>query len=564
MKQKLFIKIPKETITWCIVFFTLYVFIEVFAKYRLFYMEQWQTFYYNSLFVKTVMFRPGGIACLIGDFLIQFFCIPYCGALIMALMFTLIILIIGKLVRHIAPQHPLYGLGIIPAMAQLFLQLDNVKYHLAGSIALLFVVAFVYGTINIKNPKKQLFVSSLLSVALFLLCGAATTLFSIIILVCGATMYTKRFYLYLIPVSLSFISATIALKNGYAGEYGMLLSQDAYYSCSTHSLLFAHLSWILLTLILWICLICRKTRITGKKSFVYLQIIQIAIIIIPTYYIGRLSYNPHQELFYHYAYYMRMQKWDDIIKLSMNKEPDNCIDQICINTALAEKGMLAEKLFNYPQKGIECIYIAREASSPYEAMIISEEFFSMGYIAASRRWAFEANEGMDNNSPYCFQQLARTNIIFGDYDVADKYISLLKSTIFYRDWADTQSRYLHNDNAVSHNKLLGIKRSCIHTKDDMMFDYDITADLKQIIDHNPRHTATIQYLGTIYLLSHDMTGFKNMIDRYYRTRALPTLPQTFQEAIVLIASGNTAMLKHYNISKKIINEYNAYQQQNNL
>lgn len=227
MKQKLFIKIPKETITWCIVFFTLYVFIEVFAKYRLFYMEQWQTFYYNSLFVKTVMFRPGGIACLIGDFLIQFFCIPYCGALIMALMFTLIILIIGKLVRHIAPQHPLYGLGIIPAMAQLFLQLDNVKYHLAGSIALLFVVAFVYGTINIKNPKKQLFVSSLLSVALFLLCGAATTLFSIIILVCGATMYTKRFYLYLIPVSLSFISATIALKNGYAGEYGMLLSQDA-------------------------------------------------------------------------------------------------------------------------------------------------------------------------------------------------------------------------------------------------------------------------------------------------------------------------------------------------
>lgn len=41
-----------------------------------------------------------------------------------------------------------------------------------------------------------------------------------------------------------------------------------------------------------------------------------------------------------------------------------------------------------------------------------------------------------NKSGRCFKRLAETNLINGQYEVAAKYLRLLRKTIFYRDWAE--------------------------------------------------------------------------------------------------------------------------------
>jgi hypothetical protein len=48
------------------------------------------------------------------------------------------------------------------------------------------------------------------------------------------------------------------------------------------------------------------------------------------------------------------------------------------------------------------------------------------------------------------------------------------------------------------------------------------------MDYNPGHKATIQYLGSMYILINDIDKFNSMIKRYYGTKALPSLPKSFK------------------------------------
>ena len=46
------------------------------------------------------------------------------------------------------------------------------------------------------------------------------------------------------------------------------------------------------------------------------------------------------------------------------------------------------------------------------------------------------------------QRLAQTNLICGEYVVAEKYLDALSNTFFYADWAERHRRFLYNDEAV--------------------------------------------------------------------------------------------------------------------
>lgn len=229
-----------------------------------------------------------------------------------------------------------------------------------------------------------------------------------------------------------------------------------------------------------------------------------------------------------FTYYLRMRQWDNIKKLSENMDMSNYLFQVCHNIALAEKGELAEHLLDYPQEGLASIYLSDNITSPDVAMLVSDEYFSMGCIAMSQHWAFEANESMGDVSPYCFQRLAQTNLIFGAYKVADKYLSILDNTLFYNSWADSQRKFLYHDKAIEQDPFLSSKRKCIFPENCFGGQYGIDYDLQRIIDHNPDYKPAIQYLGSMYILIDDMDKFDALIRRYYKTKALPTLPKSFR------------------------------------
>ena len=107
-------------------------------------------------------------------------------------------------------------------------------------------------------------------------------------------------------------------------------------------------------------------------------------------------------------------------------------------------------------------------------------YYTMGYVNLSQVSAFEAQESVDNKSPYLWQRLVDTNIENGAYVVAEKYIKKLETTLAYRDWAHERRRFLYNDIAVLQNPVLGKKRKCIFKDDIFIGSCGIGSDLERI------------------------------------------------------------------------------------
>jgi hypothetical protein len=155
----------------------------------------------------------------------------------------------------------------------------------------------------------------------------------------------------------------------------------------------------------------------------------------------------------------------------------------------------------------------------------------------------------------------QTNLIKGEYAVAEKYIKLLEQTHFYKKWATDQRRFLHNDKAIEEDQLLGKKRREQPSENYFLLSTDVIYKLQLLAKSNPSNTAVIEYLASIFLFEKQLTLFIELIDKYYNTKAsLINLPEKFQEAIIIIKENNPAEWKRYKINPQVIMKYRNYKQ----
>lgn len=49
---------------------------------------------------------------------------------------------------------------------------------------------------------------------------------------------------------------------------------------------------------------------------------------------------------------------------------------------------------------------------------------------------------MGYGNPRMLKRLVQTNLIYGAYPVAEKYIRILENTFYYKDWAKSQRKFL--------------------------------------------------------------------------------------------------------------------------
>ena len=211
------------------------------------------------------------------------------------------------------------------------------------------------------------------------------------------------------------------------------------------------------------------------------------------------------------------------------KHLGNVTFQLCRNMALAEKGELGEKFLMYEQQGMNSI-MTSDFKTLQVSMLMMDVYYAMGYVNMSQLCAFEAQECMDNKSPYLWQRLVDTNIANGAYAVAEKYIKRLEQTLAYSQWARQRRRFLYNDRAVMADQELGMMRKCIYHKDRLMGDGGFDNDLASIIAACPEHRASLQYLGAMYIVANQRAQFLQLMKRYEGTKAMPEIPASFAKA----------------------------------
>ena len=216
---------------------------------------------------------------------------------------------------------------------------------------------------------------------------------------------------------------------------------------------------------------------------------------------------------------VRHQQWDDIITICNENSPViNLLHQNCLNMALAEKELLGEKILDQPVKDISSIYV-NHIQTAEVAGLLSDVYYSFGHIAQSQRYAFETNEKMYNLSPRLLQRLVETNLIYGQKEVADKYLSVLSKSLYYKDWKPSA-------------KLIEEKKKCLFNDNRFSGIKGLDDDLLHIA-RNTRGTrqcrVTLQYLGSLYILAGYDSLFVNMADEFCDSKDISKpMPRYFQ------------------------------------
>lgn len=539
-----------------ILFAALAIFLQTTGKFHFFYIEQLQLFQFSTDYIAEKIWMPGGLSLIIGEFLTQFFITPYAGPLLVAGLLTCIGFVTRNIIQRISPQKELYLLYILPPLSLLLIQYDF-NYLLQGTVAYLLTILCLNGIIRIPEFRIRLCTAYVVTPLLFWISGPSAGLFALCLFI-GEISRRFRKGLYTVTVLVEFSLLAIgSVGMSIITDYRFALLSDAYYHPILNAPSVIYFSWISLPLCITAASIYPKQAFVSIKGRWVESILQVIIIVgligysIPRY-DDRKSY-PLKTL----DYFARTQQWDSIIRQCQGPIK-NFLYLNYLNRALAEKGMLADRLFAFDQHGPQSL-LASWNKVFSVSTLLSDIYFTLGEIALSQEMAFEAYVTVaGSGNPQNLQRLVETNLIFGSYPVAEKYIRILEKTYAYREWAQKHRAFLNNDEAVEKDPLLGGKRRGLPKDNNLAGLNGLETDLLQRAEQNPQDRLPIEFIGVSYLLSKDIKSFQALIEKYYGTPILPQLPTSFQEAVILLAERDTNYWMRFNLSESIIQRFAGY------
>lgn len=534
---------------WGITGCCLFCFLQYKYSFYFYYIEQLQVFPVTWKYFWDAWSEPVGIASYLSGFLLQFFSVPYAGALITSCL----LLAVGVLVQRI------FGL-MMPALLLIltFLPLHlDMNYRLQGTVSFLFLLIAFLLYIHINKPWRRFASGLLLLPVLFWLGGSVMSLF-VVSVISRELLYRKRLWycslLLLVGLAVIFY---LSVYSAWQGEYRMILFPDLYYEplLKTEKIYYA---WIVFfTSILFIRWLRVEKDVSGTTKGLFILSAECLIFLFVLYRIGYnddsiLQENMKQD------YYLRTEQWNKIIE-TFSADKANIQTMSILNLALASRGELGDKLFHYPQSGKECLLPEWDSTLP-NAIALSDLNFHLGNIAAAQELAFEGNVSSLKGNPRLLQRLVQTNLIYGAYPVAEKYIRLLEQTLFYRKWANRQRKYLYNDKCVQDDILLGPKRKSLIGNGNYAVNPVAWRTLEQLAINNPDNPMAFQYLLAWHMLGKTLKAFNALYDKYYRTPVWPSLSVSHQEAIVALFQDSPSVWAQKGVGLKVEQRFGAFNQ----
>ena len=507
-------------------------------------------------YVTSRILVPGGFTDLAGEFLIQYFMYPYVGAIITTLLLTVITLTINAVLSNINKEYNWLIPACIPSLFLLFLHFDF-NYEIAGTVAFLLMLVVLWGSLAFKNDLYRLVYNLMAVFLLFWLCGSVFVLYTVLVVLYEFILAKKYRLWSLLFVILVLTLGVLSLRLAWVGEYRLIFLPDIFYHAKLQPQNLIYFSWIALIL-LYIAAFFIKPIINKKTAIMLVPLIGSLVIVLLITYWGVQEYGDQKALHVKKLDYLaRTKQWDAIMKESEG-ELKNYLYLSYLNLALAEKGILAERMFLYDQRGVDGLFLKWNKTFSI-SILLSDIYFAIGNIAIAQEMAFEANVcALGGGNPRMIKRLIETNLIYGEYEVAEKYIRLLEETVYYKKWASEQRRFLYNDEAVENDSLLGEKRRGLLPDSYLANMLGGDKDLLNMAEHYPTNKAPIEFYGSLILLAKDLPEFKKLLDTYYNTEVLPVLPHGFQEAVIILAENNPEEWLKYGVSQSVIERFGQY------
>lgn len=504
------------------------------------FQEQYQMFLFDTGYFLERIVLPGGLADYISEFLVQFYYMPVLGGAIIALLLMGIQAAVWGLMKQYGARHdfPGYLLSFLPSIA-LWNAMGDQNVLLSFVVALFgaLVIGWIHNRFHNRLVKV---VFELVSTALvYWFLGPVVFLYAALMI--GDTLKNAK------------QKGNVFSGIGYSA--GILILTIAWILLTTQTLqyplyrIFAGLNYyrypgtispLPFVVMVWAVVIpflgmipCRQKSLQKLQQSKVVIVLSYVLVIVALWFGIKASFDEMTYDLIDYDFLVRTEQWDKIIEKAEKKPAATPLSVSCVNLALSQKGVLADRLFEFYQNGIEGLFPAfsRDMTSPVST---SEVFYRLGMVNDAERYMFEAQEAIPNfrKSARLTRRIAECEIINGNYEVAAKLLRRLQKTIFYSNWANQTMALLGNEKAINRHPIYGKLRKYREKKQDFLFsDREMDQMLGLLFLNDKSNKMAYEYLMCYVLLQRDLNKFM----QYYplgRFVGYDHIPRSFQEILI--------------------------------
>ncbi len=475
--------------------------------FALAYQEQLQLFLFDGDYLLERLSEPGGLARYVAEFLAQFYNGIAIGATIIAVLYMLIQRLTWQLMK--VKSH--YILSFIP-VAMLWYAMGDESVMLTYAVALVMALAVMIGWTKLAPQNK---VGKVVSVVvmipiLYWLIGPLVLMVAI----------------WMMPLSVIYALALMLLSAHYLPFPMMRVMLGISYYRFPVTLPYVLMAIPVVVLLLgWLTKRLPEPKTWGLTAEALLLAV---LVVVPQ----QFGFNAKKYELMEYDYLVRIGDWDGIIAKAEAQTPDLPMSVSATNLALAMTKQLGDKAFDFFQRGSEGLLPKFERNFA-TTQLTGEIYFNLGLVNTAQRLAFEAMEAIPNynKSARVVKRLAETNLINGEYKVAEKYLRMLEKTIFYRPWAQRMIQMLGDERAINEHPLYGTLRQ-YRLQDDFLFsDRELDKICGLLFMHNQNNMVAAQYLLMMPLMDKDIARFMQYAP-VVQSR-VPYNPRHIQEGIAL-------------------------------
>ena len=488
----------------------IFLFWNVAYPHALTYQEQLQLFLFDADYFCERMAEPGGLARYIAEFLVQFYNATLYGALILAVLFMVVQHLTWRLMR----SEDYHVLSLIPTLVLWFAMGDE-NVMLAYVVALIMAMGCILGLRLLErlNLIGKVIIALVALPLLYWLIGPLVLL----VAVCMVPTW-------LAGVAVIYVVALV-LASAWLLPYPLmrLAVGIGYYRFPVTVPYLLLLIPALIAMMYYGCRHLPKPKQGVRYALVFGII---ALLFVPQHY----GFDAKKYELMEYDYLVRTKDWNGIIAKAEQQTPDKPMSVSATNLALAMTNQLGERAFEFYQHGSEGLLPPFERNYA-TTQLTGEIYFCLGLVNTAQRLAFEAMEAISNynKSGRALMRLVETNIINGQYKVADKYLKMLEKTFFYRRWAKRMRAMLGDEKAINTHPLYGTLRQYRLQEDFLFSDTELDKICGQLFMHNPQNQMAAQYLLMMPLLDRDIPRFMQYAQ--YVQSQIRYNPRICQEAI---------------------------------
>ncbi len=531
-------------------------------------VEELSVFLFDETYFNEMMSVPAGFLSYIGSFLVQFFHIPALGAAIYVLLLLLVYVLTIK-VFNISKRYSFAALlpvlAIVASNAQLgywifYLKLPGYYYvALLGVLFSLFALwAFRKMPALLRLPFVVLWV-----IAGYPLFGVYALASAVVMALLAVSLSVQKRQGYLLSAAVALAAfVAVYIVPGIYYDYYATVASDIIYAVGTpvyqwtqeyvakvthevssywHNIDFY---WVPFYLLLAIFLLYPLLAMFRRKLAVRRMLPAVTVVAVPLFALLLLYFYWYRDQNFRIENKqncaMWAEDWEAVAEYAMDAEEPTRQIILNKNMALLRLGKAGDEMFSYPDGSAEILSpMAVHLTQTGGKML----YYQYGKFNFCYRWCMEDAVEYGWRIEY-LKHAARSLLLSGEHTLAQRYLNILKSTMFHSAWANEMEKYIDNPSLIAKEPAFGqpMQMACYDDAldvDDSFVEAYLTKNLMYMPEEpSPEYAETSL---TVALIKKDRTAFWRLLNQYIvkciphdsNKRPKRKLPVHYQEAYLL-------------------------------